>query len=46
MKEVMETKDSINKIVLCLSCDYTRIKIAIYEILSTVCYIHGPVGHK
>jgi hypothetical protein len=46
MKEILETKDAINKIVLCLDCDYIRIRIAIFEILSTICYIHGAYGHK
>ncbi len=42
----METKDSLNKIALCLDTDYTRTKIAVYEILSTICYIHGHDGHQ
>lgn len=46
MKEILETKDAINKIVLCLDCDYIRIRIAIFEIMSTICYIHGSYGHQ
>lgn len=46
MQELFETKESIEKLSLCLDSNSLRIKIAVYEILSTLCLVYGERGHQ
>jgi len=46
LKDVLEIKDVVNKITLCMGCNHARIKIAVLEILCTLCLVHGQIGHR
>ena len=46
LKELMETNGSLDMIALALDCASPRVKIAIYEMFSTVCLVGKSTGHK
>lgn len=46
LKEVTKFKDFLNRLVLCFDVPVARIKIALFEILSTLILVHGEKGHE
>mmetsp|Transcript_26457 Transcript_26457/g.37250 ORF Transcript_26457/g.37250 Transcript_26457/m.37250 type:complete len:1253 (+) Transcript_26457:69-3827(+) len=46
LKEVIETPDALNRMILCLDISHPKMKIALFEIFSTVCVVFGQQGHS
>jgi hypothetical protein len=46
LKEIIKFKDFLNRLVLCFDVPVARIKIALFEILSTLILVHSEKGHE